>query len=660
MSAPAESDTRRRFSARVALLRPASAQTVPPAILAGTAVTARLFASGKDPVTAAADDVHAAWLACADALEAGIDGDLAEAFGYARSQLDLAARMTADTRLSGLAEFLASQPGGVGAQPAVAEAPRLNEAVSTSREEIYGLRATMRHALSFLTDAVQRLGALPRRQASTQIALPVLGLVSVAAARIARLADVVVAHYAVDTRTRTPELPGMGGDVELYSGARATPFRHAALTARVRFTPGRVEITTAQGRVSIGQESAIGMLLWVAPGETSALEEAMDPREAAAPVPEVDELGTVHVLDLSGRSLASLAVSDWASQPSTVVDQALVDPGVGSVPLGAARGVAALRAIGFTRGAATIGVPLRHGVAHPPPATGSVGVRRPAPARIAYLGRAADPTRFARRRRARTRFWNRDLGPTLPLSAFTRAALPWLMALAPLVIWPGGGRHPFQVTWLVATLACLAEPHLVWLWHLLRDAELPVRPQARYRAGRSPFAPRLELFGRDFVLTSRSGHRMLIPGPGDGDLGVVRIVRLLSGGSVWGYALADDRWRWRAVLPAADWTPRGPAALEAFARQVGLELADHDVAPLPRLGQEATGAGIGGTWRSFGPPVRGLVVHGLLLIPAGLLAWTIGPARSIWLAAVCALGTFGAAAGWAVLARLRFGRAVSR
>lgn len=651
---PHASGTARRFETRIGLTRPASAQTVPPGLTTAGSTAARLFATGKDPITCAADEVRGALLACEDAAAAveHLDSDLFEAFGYARTQLDLAARMTADTRIPDLATYTRLLPGVLGTQSAVAGAPRLSEPVAASRETLYGLRATLSGALAFLAEAVRRLGAIPRRDALANSVLPIVGLVAVAASRVAHVADVVVAHHVVSTRPTPPELPGVGGDVELYAAGRAAPYRRAAMRARVRFTPGRVEITTASGRVSIGQDHPIGMLLWVAPGVTSAFEGVMDPREQDAPTPELDELGTVHVLDTAGRSLASLAVADWASQATTVVDQSLVDATFGDTPLGAARGVGAIEALGFARGATTIGVPLRRGLAHPPEAEGSLGLLRPAPQRLAYQGEAARPVPFGRRRGARRRFWNLDLGPTLRFSRYTRAALPWFVGLAPLVIWPGGGRYPFQIAWLVVTFALMLEPYAIWLWALARDQTIPVRASARYRAGAGPFAPRLELRGRDLVLTSRSGHRTRLPGPTDGDLGIVRIARLGWQGTTWGFALADARWRWRVVLPAHEWAGGGTANLEAFAREVGLTLADHEVAPLPRLGQETVAPGPTAAWRTLGPSVRGLLVHGIVLVPAALLS-LLGPTRSVWVSLALAALTFGGAGVLALLARLR-------
>lgn len=649
----------RRFASRVGLAAPVSARAIPRAFLDATAAPARLYATGHDPVTAAANEVHAALAACEDAIDSvgTSDEDLREAFEFARKQLDLAARMTADTTVTHL-QRVASLPVGASRHAAITDTPRLQVPVNESREELYGLRATLRGALSFLADAVRDLSALHRRGASVDAALPVLGLIAVSATRLIRIADVVVAHLEMRSSPHPPELPGIGGDVELYSAGRATPQRRAAMRARVRFTPGRVEITTAQGKFSIGQASAIGMLLWVAPGVQSALEQVMDPSESWTAQPEVDGLGTVHILDTSGRSLAALELVDWASQPSTVVDQALVDSSAGEVALGAARGIYALESLGFARGAATIGVPLRRGLAHPPAAETSMGLLRPSPQRQPYLGRDATPANFAARRHARRRWFNRDLGPTASYSWITRPLLPYFVALAPLFIWPGGGRSVVQIAFAIATLLMLAEPFVSWAWPLVRDLDVGARPVARYRAGGGLFAPRLELRGRDLVMTSRSGHRTRLPGPGDGDLGITRILRLRWQGQVWGFALADDRWRWRAVLPAAEWTadPRAEG-LENFARVVGLAVAEQDAPVLPRLEQETAAPGLAAASRSFGVPARGLIILGIFASPAAALSLTVGPSRSLWLSVVELVATFGAAAAFSAVAKMRLRRA---
>lgn len=185
----------RRFASRVGLAAPVSARAIPRAFLDATAAPARLYATGHDPVTAAANEVHAALAACEDAIDSvgTSDEDLREAFEFARKQLDLAARMTADTTVTHL-QRVASLPVGASRHAAITDTPRLQVPVNESREELYGLRATLRGALSFLADAVRDLSALHRRGASVDAALPVLGLIAVSATRLIRIADVVVAH----------------------------------------------------------------------------------------------------------------------------------------------------------------------------------------------------------------------------------------------------------------------------------------------------------------------------------------------------------------------------------------------------------------------------------------------------------------------------------
>ncbi len=678
-SAPGASAVGTRFASRIALTPVLGSAGVPRIATGEQAMLARLFAAGKDPLTAAANELRSAQLACEDAAAAveAEDRDLHEAFAYAREQLDLASRMTSETRVEDLPSFArlpwrpgalgAGAPGAGGGQGAaldldavLQEVPRLADPVATSREELYGLRGTLRSALAALSEDVRRLAATSRRGVGAAAVLPALALLTTSASRIERIADVVVSHRWTDDRPSTPQLPGVGGDVELYASGRAAPYRRASVAARVRFTPGRVEVTTAAGRVSIGQSEPIGGLLWVAPAARSALAEALAPDERWAGVPELDELGTVHVLDAAGRSLASFAVADWASQPTTVVDQALVDSTLGDVPLGAARGVLALEAVGVTRGATTIGVPLRRGVAHPPDADSSAGMLRPAPHRPPYRGREASVGRAALRRGWRGRWWNRDLGPGFTWSWPLRALAPWLVLAAPFVVWPGGGRGWFQVLVLLLTLAALVEPYVAWLAVWARDLAVRAPATARYRAGKGPFAPHLELRGPDLVLTSRSGHVTRVPGPSDGDLGVVRLVRLRSSGT-WGFALADSRWRWRAVLPAHEWTPNGRYdALEEFARAAGLGLADQDVDPLPRLDQETVAPGRAAATRAFGPHVRGLLILGFFAAPAALVLLLVPakPARPLWLSLAELLLTFGGAGVLALLARWRLRRGV--
>ncbi|WP_281861278.1 hypothetical protein [Salana multivorans] len=642
-----------RFAARVALAGPVLARAVPPAIASGRNPVAALYARGTDPLTGATQQVHSAIRACEDAVDAVIDDpDLREAFEYALRQLDLGSRMLAQTQLSAPPDDAALVE--LNRLPDLTDSPHLREPVATSREPVYGLRSTLSGALSLLAQAVRDLGAAPRRGAAARSVLPQIASLAASARRVERVADVVVAHVLEQRLPSTPQLPGVGGDVELYAFGRAVPYRRASMRARVRFTPGRVEVTTATGRVSVGQDAAIGSLLWVAPGETGALTDAFDPTEQLVPPPEQDELGTIHVLDTAGRSLLSLTVADWASQPTTVVDQALVDGSIADVPLGAARGILALEAIGFTRGATTIGVELRRGLAHPPEAEGSLGRLRPAPDRPAYPRGDGKRPRAQKRRAARRRFWNLDLGPALPGLAPLRAVAPWLLAVAPFVIWPGGGRNVVQLLVLVAALCCLLEPYVSWAVRWVRDQAVPAKARATYRAGSGVFAPRLDLRAGDLVLSSRSGHRTRLPGPTDGDLGIVRIVRLRSTGGTWGFALADARWRWRAVLPAQEWAPNGNlAGLERFAAAVGLELADQDVDPLPRLATETAAPGEAAATRWIGPWPRALVVLGIVASPAALVALVWGPQRSMWLALAELLLTYGGAGVVALLTRWR-------
>ncbi|WP_284249611.1 hypothetical protein [Litorihabitans aurantiacus] len=441
MTAAAPSEAARRFAARVAP-GPRSASTAPrgsePRVVVNGPAT-RLLAIDADPLAAATQAVRTSALATSDAVDvlAGEDTDLQDAFAYAREQLDLAARMIAETRLSDLPAF-AANPTPVPFEPRTPlGATVLDTPVATSTEAIYGLRVSLRAALSTLTATVRGLGSTPRRGVPTIVVLPWLAEAALVAERIERLADVVVAHVHASRHPGTPELPGVGGDVELYPAGRATPERRFAQRARVRFTPGRVELVTSAGRASVGQESQIGSLLWVAPPPVTAVERLTAPAESDVPGVEHDALGTVHVLDTTGRSLAAIAVADWASQPTTVVDQALVDTTAPDLPVGAARGVFALHSIGFARGAATVGVPMLRGVAHPPAAAGGLGTVRPGPDREPYRGRDLLPTRVAARRRLRHGWRGGDLGPGFPFSGWMRPVTPWLLAVAPLLIWPG-------------------------------------------------------------------------------------------------------------------------------------------------------------------------------------------------------------------------------
>lgn len=660
MTSTAPSTPARRFAARVSqVTRSASLPPCGPdprLVVNGPAT--RLLALDADPVAGATEAVRTALLGVEDAVEllAGVDGDLHEAFSYAREQLDLAARMVGDTSIADLAAF-AANPAPFPFEPRTPlGALVLDVPLATSTELIYGLRVSLRTALTSLASAVRTLGSVPRRHTPAVVIVPWLAEVALAAARVERLADVVVAHAHATAHPGTPELPGVGGDVELYPTGRAAPVRRWAQRARVRFTPGRVEIVTSSGRVSVGQSSPIGSLLWVAPPVATAPEVATAPQEALVVGPEHDSLGTVHVLDTAGRSLVAFVVADWASQPTTVVDQALVDTTIGDLPLGAARGVLALHSIGVARGATTIGVPLLRGVAHPPPATDSLGTLRAGEDRQPYRGRDLAPLRVNARRRARARWWNTDLGPVLPFSGWVRPFTPWLIALAPLLIWPGGGRNAFQVSVLVLALAVVAEPWVSWLAALLRDAVPRPARRATYSPG-TPGRPRLTLTDRFLVVRSASGHETWVPGPQDADLGVTRLVRLLQGDRAWGFALSDARGRWRAVLPAAEWAPADRYGdLESFARRARLELADQEAAPLPRLGQEtvvrgSTAAGA----RTFGPRPRGLLILGFAATPAALIS-IAGPDRSQWLAVVTIALTYGGAAAVTLATHLRLGR----
>ncbi|PWD49417.1 hypothetical protein C8046_00460 [Serinibacter arcticus] len=657
MTATAPTSTARRFAARVT--RPATAP-LPPVEPRGTVAgpATRLLALGGDPITAAVEAVRTALLAGADAVEitAGVDADLNEAFVYANEQLELAARMVADTVISDLPTFATvAQPFPFEPRTPLGAAV-LDVPLASSTEVVYGLRESMRATLGGLATAVRTLGSVPRRGVPAVAVVPWLAEVALAAARVERLADVVVAHLHATRHPGTPELPGVGGDVELYPGGRAAPQRRWALRSRVRFTPGRVEIVSAAGRISVGQGSPIGSLLWVAPPVTGEVESVSAPEEGWAANLEQDPLGTVHVLDSAGRSLVALTVSDWASQATTVVDQALVDSTAGDLPLGAARGVYALQSLGFTRGATTIGVPLLRGVAHPPAAADGHGSVRAGEDRQPYRGRDLLAPRVAIRRRQRRRWWNTDLGPGTAVSGWLRPAAPWLLAVAPLVIWPGGGRNAFQVGVMLLALVVVAEPWLSWLLALLRDA-VPRPTRLAVYSPAAPGRPRLSLTERFLVVRSASGHETWVPGPQDADLGVTRLVRLLSSDVAWGFALSDARGRWRAVLPAAEWAPTGRyEELEAFARTARLELAEQEAPPLPRLAQEnAVRGSRGAADRTFGPRPRALVILGLVSTPAALLTLA-GPARSQWLALTTLLLTYGGAAVISVLTHRRLGR----
>lgn len=642
-----------RFAARIGLTPRIAARHVPPQILSGRSGVAHLYSRGVDPLTGAARQVHAAILACQDAVDAVTeDPDLREAFEYALRQLELGSRMLSETRFNAPPDVPALTE--LARLPELADAPRLSEPVATSREPLYGLRSTLSGALSFLAQSVRDLGTAPRRDAAPRNVLPQIAQLATAARRMERVADIVVAHVLEQRLPSTPQLPGVGGDVELYASGRAVPYRRAGMRARVRFTPGRVEVTTTEGRISVGQDSPISALLWVAPSETSALTDALDLSESLVPQPEQDELGTIHVLDTNGRSMLALTVADWASQPTTVVDQPLVDGSMADVPLAVSRGILALEALGFTRGATTIGVPLRRGLAHPPVAEDAPARVRPAPDQPPYLRKEATTERARKRRRSWARYWHLHLGPTLPGLRPLRLLAPYLLAVAPFVIWPGGGRNIVQLVVLVATLCCLLEPFVSWGVRWARDQAMPAKARATYRAGVGPFAPRLDLRAGDLVLSSRSGHRTRLPGPTDGDLGVVRIVRLRSAGGTWGYALADARWRWRAVLPAQEWAPTGnPAALEKFATAVGLGLAEQDVEPLPRLAEETVAPGEAAATRWTGPWPRALVLLGFCATPAAVVATIWGPHRSMWLGLTELALTYGAAAVVSLLTRIR-------
>lgn len=623
----------------------------------------RLLAMGPDPVESATTAVRTALAATQEAqtILESVDPDLREAFEFAQRQLDLAARMVSEVSIVAIALTPLRRSPGVqlsGDLPAVLGAPTLGEPALTAREPLYGLRTTLRAALAYLGDAVGALGNTQRRGAVAHLVLGPLGRVALGAAYVERAAEAVVAHAYNVLSPGTPTLPGVGGDVELYAGAHALPVRRWAMRSRIRFTPGRVEVVTSTGRISIGHVSPIGSLLWVAPPVRTRIEEDFDPSEQWADLAEHDELGTIHVLDTTGRSVASFVVADWASQPTTVVDQALVDSTAGDIPLGAARGIWAVESLGFTRGATTIGVPLVRGLAHPPSAEGAHGPLRPGPHKQPYTGRQATPAAAAKRRLWRHRAWNRDIGPGTPIAFATRPLAPYLVAFAPLVLWPAGGRTWFQWAFLIATLIALVEPWAGWLWALGRDIVARPRRTATYRVG-SILRGRstLSLNGRDLVVRTASGHETWLPGPADADLGVVRIVRLLEGDRAWGFALADARGRWRAVLPALIWTPGGKyERLEAFARSTRLELADQEARVLPRLGREVVSAGSDlAAQRTWGPRVRGLFLLGCFAVPATAISLA-GPTRSLNIGLVSIAICWGGAVLLGLTSRLRLGR----
>ncbi|ACQ79875.1 hypothetical protein Bcav_1619 [Beutenbergia cavernae DSM 12333] len=635
-----------------------------PALPPGTA-GARLLALSDDPVAEAGSQVERAQVAVADALGLGVDADLTEALEYAAGQLDAARRMIAEVRIQDLdlpavraktLEIPGDPPVVLGA--ATLEVPALGDG-------IYGLTLSLRGILTYLTQAVSRLGGTPRRGAAARNCLGPLGSVAMGATYVERACGVIASQAWGFDRPGMPRLPGLGGEIELRASPRATPARRWARRSRLRFLPGRVDAVTASGRTSIGHDVAIAAMLHVPPPGVTALELRYDDAERYAEIGEFDELGTVHLLDAEGRSLGTFAIADWLAQPEVLVDQPQVDPTIPDAPLGVRRGVWALDAAGLAHAAATVGVPLRQGVAHPPAAASTVGLIRPGPQRQPYRGLGARADSALRRRRGRLRFWDTDLGPGTPAGTVLRGLGPYVVAATPFVLWPGGGRSWFAWVMVALTAAAVLDPWVAWIADAVADRVPRPRATATYRPrSAAPWGfrwrARLALVGGEVLVRGGGGHEAWIPGPGDPDLGVTRIVRLLDGGTAWGVALADRSGHWRLVLDAATWAPRGFAGLESFARDAGLELADQEAPPLPRLGQDVFTAGSRRSAdRTTGPRLRGSMLLGSwALVPCLVTIW--GPDRSFLLCVLVLGVTWGAALILMLVNRALDGRAPAR
>lgn len=606
-----------------------------------TTATLMLLADRGDPFTCAAARTESAHRAIVDLIELlpADQQDLAEQFRPAARATRHAVSVLSTWRLSDQESAVLTS----GATPSWGEAPMLEDVwvgrqpPRLSDEGVYGFQGAISPLLAHLMHAIGNLHQGSADYGAGLRRVMLAATVAEFAARVEAAVTVFTAAVWDFERPAVPSATGASTRVELRTGPRAHPVARWARTARLLFVPGRVEITTAEGLVVIGEERPVAALMHVVPPSPRAVLTAYDPAERYTRLPWWDELGVLHLCDADGYSLGALAVADWLSQPHYQVRQQVATI-AGEEPMAARdRLVWGLQAAGLTDGAAVLGVPLRRGVMHPPPRTaltagpaapssappGTPGYQprplvqlvRPGPHHQAYLGTAARPVAAYKRRLQRAKRWRKDTGPASPVNHTVRA-------VAPAAIWIGGLGSAYlfsetiwaQLCMLWSAVAVL-EPWVWWGYVHLRDRS-PRRLTATYRPGRysggsRAFASRAALLfdGSSIGVRGPQGHVAWAAGPWDARLGVVAMHRLLDDGQAWGLALVDGAGRWRFVLPLEQWAPGSDlTGLAGFAEAAGLSVADTHARRVeagedvfddrtPRAQQVRSG-----------PPTRGMVI----------------------------------------------------
>lgn len=533
-------------------------------------------------------------------------------------------------------------------------------------EPVYGFHEALDGARRYLKESCDQLRMGSQTWGAQRVVQA--GAVAHAAAAIDHLASVFTAAMWDFERPGMPSLPATSGRIELRASPRAIPMTRWARYARAMFLTDRVELTTASGRRVIGADEPIAYLLHVVPPSPTSVVVPYDPAEPYAPVPLYDELGVVHLCTADGRSMGAIAVADWLAQPELTVAQAAVVQPVERLRA-YDRLVWALEASGIAAGAATLRVPIRRGVQHPPhvdpsvltgtagapvppgtvpaalPAPLAADVIRPAPHVVPYEGWAAHPARALLRRQRRHRARQIDLGPS------TKVTEP-LRALYPTALWAGSLFTAFLLEgqWWVRLLVLLAfvtvlEPWVTWVARWLGDRDMR-RMTAVYRPGASErtdrafqMHARLMYDGANIGVRTGTRHEAWLAASSDGDLGVVGMRRLVHEDRAWGIALVDRLGRWRLVLPADTWAPRGDlTGLAGFAGAAGLELGDEQAAP-PVVTDDLMIEGSPSTRvRSRGPLTRGMVIAGIHALAAFVITLPGSTTASIYtlsIAGIC-------------------------
>ncbi|MBK5248740.1 MAG: hypothetical protein JJE50_04805 [Actinomycetales bacterium] len=537
-------------------------------------------------------------------------------------------------------------------------------------EPVYGFKTALEGARRYLKETTQALRQDGQPSRSGMQRLYLAGGVAHAAAAIDQLAAVFTAAVWDFERPAMPSLPAKSGRIELRASPRPAPQTRWARYARVMFLQDRVELTTADGRRMIGVEEPIAFLLHVAPPSPTTVAARYDSAERYADVPLYDELGTVHFCDGQGRSMGAIAVADWIAQPALMVAQPASALPHQERLRAFERLVWPLEASGITAGAATLRVPIRRGVLHPPlahperalpqnpkatptapgaepPAELPVvaDLVRPGPHLLPYRGLSAKPSLALKRRERRHKTRNKDTGPASPISSIIR----WFAGPA-IVIGGLGSAYLLSQSWFVQLcvilmFAAVLEPWLWWIGEWVNDRDKR-RMVAIYRPGAGDgqtrqFLQRAALLfdGANIGVRGATSHEAWVAASSDSDLGVVGLHRLMHDGAAWGFALVDRSDRWRLVIPAGPWAPDGDlTGLAGFAQSAGLQVGDRQVPPASGAVDDALlETSRFATTRSRGPLTRGMVILGIYAL--AVLPLTLAGSRTatLMLGAVAAI-----------------------